>query len=280
MNKLLTGLVFVFVIAQSAVLLAEEASKPPQRADFLQILDKNVDGKVSKDEFFAGMEKKFQSMDVDKSDVISVQELKVYGEKDEQERQKLLQAAKGDTSEKLHSEEAFIKLFVERGENEFEALDKNNDQNLTASELSAGKNTDIQNAIPKMAAGKSLSKQEFIALFTESGKRNFIRLDKDYNGQLSKNEMSFSKSKPKAEVAQSLPKVNAEKTPSSREQHKQVFIKSFFVGIDANNDNQISDTEKKRAFTKLFNRLDNNHDQFITPDEIIAGRQAQTANTP
>lgn len=278
MKKFLFVAVLILLVCQNTLLQADELPKVGKKKDFLQLLDKNADGKVSQEEFFTAMEKKFQHMDIDKSEAISVQELKLYGEKNAEARQKAQQAAKDDTSDKLYTEEAFSKLFIARAEKDFSVLDKNRDQMLTADELNAASTKTVRKGTKNTpVAEKKLSRPEYIAFFTAKAKRYFFKLDKNYDGVLSKAELAAmdAESKPGASLAK--PKASAS-SPVSGEQQKQALIKSFFVGIDSNNDGKISQEEKTASIEKLFNRLDSNHDQFITPDEIIAGQRSPSIN--
>lgn len=281
MNKIavLSSLFFTVISVIAAPSQAEESQKPPQKPDFMKTVDKNADGKASKAEFFAAMEKKFHSMDVDKSEVISVQELKLYGEKDPEALKKLQQAAQDALPEKVYNEEAFIKRFTDRGEKEFTVLDKNHDQELSANELGVKTKVAKKTAKVKPVNEKKILKEDFIAVFTESAERNFAQLDKNYDGELTNDELGIPKSKLKSESvpATQTPELSKSAEPQDKKAvEKQKLIKSFFVGIDANNDGQISNKEKTAAFESLFNRLDSNHDQFITPDEIITGQHSVT----
>jgi Ca2+-binding EF-hand superfamily protein len=274
---------------------AEELKEPLKKPDVIKTVDKNNDGKASKAEFFAAMEKKFHSMDVDKSERVSVQEFKLYGEKDPEARKKAQQAlippvAKTKVIPDRLTEEAFTKGFVDRAEQEFAALDKNHDQTLTASELGVSESPKKKNAKSKPVIEKKIPKEDFIALFTESAERNFAELDNNYDGELTHDELGLPNAiatpavKPKVEPTPESVKTPAPAKPEPKVDVKQIkrqkLINSFFVGIDANKDGQISNQEKNAAFDKLFNHLDTNHDQFITFDEIIAGRHAPVLNNP
>lgn len=282
MNKIsaVSGLFFTAISVISPPLQAEEIPKTPAKPDFLKTVDQNADGKASREEFFAAMEKKFHSMDVDKSEVISVQELKIYGEKDPEALKKQQQAAQEAIPEKRYSKADFIKRFTERGEQEFSALDKNQNQELSADELGKKPKAHKKNSKNKAVSAKKMLKQDFIAMFSASAERNFAGLDKNHDGALTDIELGLQpKPKIAATVQTSTPSKNAE--PQDKNSlEKQKLINSFFVGIDANNDGQINDKEKTAAFERLFNRLDTNHDQFITPDEIINGQHPATQNTP
>lgn len=287
MNKtLIVSGLFLTVMSVIAIpVQAAETKKPHQKADFLKTVDTNNDAKASKAEFIAAMEKKFSSLDVDKNEAVSVQELKVYGEKDEEARRKALEAAKQSANfGKITSKKKFVKLFTERGEREFAALDKNHDNELSADEVGAEQVKKKKHSKVKQQEKKPMSKAEFVAMFSESAERNFIRLDKNRDGKLTESELGI---KPKAQaVAKNKEKITLPQLPNlsglipslpkpqtvDKKAQQQKLIKSFFVGIDANNDGKISSKEKTAVFERLFNRLDTNHDQHVTQEEIIAGR--------
>jgi Ca2+-binding EF-hand superfamily protein len=277
-------LILAATLLTSSLSQAEESSKPHPQADLLKTIDQNADGKASKAEFFAALEKKFHSMDVDKSDVVSVEELKIYGEKDTEVIKKVQQTAiKKKPLEKSISEETFMKRFTDRAASEFNSLDKNHDKQLSADELGSEKKPKKSVKKTKLAAAKKLSEEEFIRLFTDSAAENFSQLDRDFDGELSAEELNPTKTTPQSKVIQAV----VEKTPidskpmlDDKEKKKQELIKSFFVGIDANQDGKINAKEKAVAFERLFQRLDSNHDQFITQDEIIAGRHHAAVNAP
>lgn len=276
MNKTLTvSSLFLSVISLVATpAYAVETKRPHQKADFLTTVDKNKDGKASKAEFIAAMEKKFNSMDVDKSEAVSVQEFKIYGEKDEEARKKALQAAKQTANvEKMIAKKNFLKLFTDRAEREFAALDKNQDNELSADEVGAKKSKKKKNAKAKQVK-KTMPKAEFVAIFTDKAEQVFTKLDKNRDNKLADSELGIKhKSKAKPALPE-LPKLSSEPKPKSADKKapQQKLIKSFFVGIDANNDGKISSKEKSIVFERLFNRLDTNHDHLITQEEIIAGR--------
>ncbi len=287
MNKTLTvpGLFLTAISVIATAAQAAETPKPHQKADFLKTVDTNKDGKASKAEFIAAMERKFSSMDVDKNEAVSVQELKVYGEKDEDARRKALEAARQSGNlGKITSKKKFVKLFTERGEREFAALDKNHDAELSADEVGAEKVKKKKHSKNNQQEKKPMSKAEFVGMFSESAERNFVRLDKNRDGKLTEAELGI---KPKTQaVAKNKEKIALPELPRlssllpslpkpqtvDKKAQQQKLIKSFFVGIDANNDGKISSKEKNMVFEKLFNRLDTNHDQHITQEEIIAGR--------
>jgi hypothetical protein len=277
MNK---TLFFTAMFLFSFAIAAEQPDKPVAKADFLKTVDKNNDGKVSKEEFFAAMEKKFRSMDVDKSEVISVQELKVYGEKDPEARKKIQQAAQEALPEKVFDEETFIKQFTDRGEKEFAVLDKNHDDKLSPEELGVKKKPAKKNSKTKPEADKAILKEDFVAMFTENAEHNFFQLDKNYDGELTNDELSLSKAQIKLIFPALAEPVIEKKSSEDKLSDKQKIIKSFFVGIDANKDELISNDEKNAAFTRLFNRLDTNHDQFVTPTEIAEGHQTSSVEHP
>lgn len=295
MNKTaaLTSLFFTLILLTS-ISQAEEAKKTPSnKADLLKTVDKNKDGKASKQEFIAAMERKFKSMDVDKNEAVSVQELKVYGVKDAEARRKALQAAKlVGRSEKIISKKKFIKLFTHRAEREFASLDKNHDNELSANEVGANKSKKKTKVKAKPQIKKNMPKADFVALFSDAAERNFSKLDKNRDGKLTNSELGIkpknkqiflakakpvSQPKPKS-VLPTLPKIfsflhsSPKPKPIDKKVQRQKLIKSFFTDIDANNDGNISNKEKKFVFERLFSRLDSNHDQLITQDEIIAGR--------
>lgn len=287
MNKTITlsSLIFTLISLISPHTQATETKTPPQKNDFLTAVDQNKDGKADKAEFMAAMEKKFNSMDVDKSEAVSVQELKIYGEKDEEARKKALQAAKQqDDFKKIISKKNFTKQFTDRAEREFSGLDKNHDNELSADEVGAKKLKKKKNAKTKHQPAKPMAKADFIALFSASAERNFTRLDKNRDGKLTDSELGIKpiatpQPKPKAKTVlpalpslSSLLPVPSQSKPLDKTAQQQKLIKSFFVGIDANNDGKISAKEKNTVFENLFQRMDTNHDQIITQDEIIAGR--------
>ena len=279
------SLIFTATLLTSPLTHAEEeAKKPHPQADLLKTVDQNADGKASKAEFFAAMEKKFHSMDVDKSDVVTMEELKIYGEKDQEVLKKAQHTAeKYRPLEKPIGEEEFMKRFTDRAASEFSALDKNQDKQLSADELGSEKKSKKSAKKTKPAATKKLSEEEFIRLFTDSAAENFSQLDRDFDGELSSEELNPAKTKSEPTAAKPVvekPALPAKPPLDEKEQKKQAFIKSFFVGIDANKDEKISTQEKTAAFERLFQRLDSNHDQFITQDEIIAGRHHAAVNAP
>lgn len=274
-------LTLIFFTANSGQ--AADSKKPPQKADFLKTVDSNKDGKASKAEFVAAMEKKFNSMDVDKSEAVSVQELKIYGEKDEQARNKALQSAKQAVNfEKAFSKSGLEKLFTDRAESEFSGLDKNQDGELSADEVGVKKSKKKKNTKAKQVK-KPLSKAEFVAIFIEKSAQAFAKFDKNKDGKVTESELGV-KPKIKAAPAKStlpeLPAALVKASVSEKKAKRQALIKSFFVGIDANNDGKISSKEKNTVFERLFKRLDTNHDQLITEDEIIAGRHTPLAEQP
>jgi Ca2+-binding EF-hand superfamily protein len=274
MMKLLLTLFGVLAVFLLGSVQAEEGKTLPKKTDFLKLLDKNADGKVSKAEFFAALEKKFAGLDVDKSEAVSVEELKLYGEKDPQALQKAQETALADAPVSVWNEEAFVKQFTARGEKAFAALDKNHDLQLTGGELTAAKKSSAKELKDKMSAEEqNLPQEDFIALFKEYAESEFFRLDRNYDGELDNEEMGIPKAKLKAKLAPPVKTPDVSTLEEKQAREKQRLVKSFFAGIDANNDGQISETEKSAAFTRLFNRLDINHDGFVTPDEIIAGRQ-------
>jgi Ca2+-binding EF-hand superfamily protein len=276
MNKTATFISLFFNIMFLMATLPSQAAEPqklPQKTDFIKTVDKNADGKVSKAEFFAAMAKKFDSMDVDKSEVLSVQEFKLYGEKDVAARKKAQQAATPEIlAEKTLSEEAFTQRFIDRAEREFIVLDKNHDNEISSAE--AGVKTKPKKT--KKTLEKNMTQDEFVSLFTESAAQHFSQLDKNFDGELTNEELGLLKSRPEPKAKTAV--IAAEPQPDAKQVQKQKLIKSFFAGMDANNDGQISTTEKNAAFERLFNRLDSNHDQFITQDEIIASQHAPAAN--
>lgn len=280
MNKtLIASSLFFTVISFIAIpTQALETKKLHRKADFLTTVDKNKDGKASKAEFIAAMEKKFNSMDVDKSEAVSVQEFKIYGEKDEEARKKALQAAKQTANvEKMIAKKNFLKIFTDRAEREFAALDKNQDNELSADEVGAKKSKKKKNPKAKQVK-KTMSKAEFIAIFTDKAEQVFTKLDKNRDNKLADSELGI-KHKTKAKPAlPELPKLSSEPKSTDKKAPQQKLIKSFFVGIDANNDGKISSKEKNIVFERLFNHLDTNHDQHITQEEIIAGRHTPLTN--
>jgi EF hand len=298
MNKTraVSSLFWMVISLLASAIQAEELKEPLKKPNFIKTVDKNNDGKASKAEFFAAMEKKFHSMDVDKSEIVSVQEFKLYGEKDPEARKKAQQAVitpvvKTNVIPDRLTEEAFTKGFLDRAEQEFAALDKNHDQTLTASELGVDEKPKKKNTKAKPVVEKKIPKEDFIALFTESAERNFAELDNNYDGELTHDELGLpsSTATPAVEakkVEPTPPPVTApapakpEPKMDAKQIEKQKLIKTFFEGMDTNKDGQISNPEKNATFDKLFNHLDTNHDQFITFDEIIARRHAPVLNNP
>ncbi len=273
--------VFLTVFFLNSYAVAAESSIPPtQTADFLTVVDKNGDGQVDKKEFFTAMEKKFRSLDVDKSDTVSMQELKVYGEKDPRARQTLHNAALETVPVKILDEEAFIKLFTDRAEQEFSSLDKNHDNELTAAELGGEKKSRKKRAKSAVETHNSVFKEDFVADFVESAERKFAELDKNYDDELDNAELGVPKAQIKAVFPTlSLP-ADAKNPAENESSESQKLIRSLFVGIDSNHDALISPAEKKAAFERLFNRLDSNHDELITAAEITQGRHKSAPDTP
>jgi hypothetical protein len=273
MNKPLMLTTFLMAAFFSVSALATETHKPA-KADFFKVVDNNADGKVTQAEFIAAMEKKFHSMDVDKSDVVSVEEFKVYGEKlppDNKDKN-----AKLIATVKMLSKEDFVRLFDKRAEQEFSQLDKNHDNQLSAAELGVSQKKPKKSS-KKTVTEKLLGKEDFIALFRKHAAAAFASLDKSHDHQLSDAELG----QPKPTVP-TAPKVTSQPQPQPKPPapltKQQKLVNSLFVGIDANNDGLISYAEKNAAFIRFFNHLDTNHDQLITPDEIIAARYKSSAN--
>jgi Ca2+-binding EF-hand superfamily protein len=271
-------ILFTILFLSAALVTAEESTPPPRGVNFLTLFDTNQDGKVSQDEFFAALEKKFAPLDVDKNGILTVQELQIYAEKDVEAKQKARHALHLDIpQERSYSESEFNQLVTERAEQEFIALDKNRDNQLNADEIGLKKKPVKKNAKKKdtakqVAGEKTVLKEDFIALFNETAEQKFFALDRDYDGMLTAEELGLVKLRPRL-----MPSTQQTDTPpvtdrQAAEKHK--LIKSFFSGIDANHDTIISNDEKIAAFKRFFNRLDTNLDGFVTPTEIAGGRQA------
>ena len=286
MNKIVavSSLFFVVISSVAVCVQAAEAKKPHQKAGFLQTVDTNKDGKASKAEFIAAMDRKFNSLDVDKNDSVSVQELKIYGEKDEEARRRALKiAAQAGFFEKIISKGYFLQLYTERAWRDFAMLDTNDDNVLSADEVGAGKSKRQKNAKAKNHKARAMSKDEFVGIFIENATRDFLRLDKNHDGMLTETELGVKpqiQHPPSLDEPADLPKISKpsaqlslpHKPRADKKALQQKLIKSFFFGIDTNHDGKISTKEKSVVFDNLFKRLDTNHDQFITQDEIIAGR--------
>ncbi len=170
-------------------LQAEEAKKEKPakvKRGFLEKFDANNDGKVSKEEFKGYMEKRFQRMDVDKDNTVSVDELAQY-RRQQQNKSKASKLARFDTNgDGSISKEEFIASRIKQIENRFLKLDKNKDSKLTTDEFAKKKNqyaTLFEN-IDANKDGKISNEEKDAAL-----ERLFNRLDQNQDQIVTEKEI-------------------------------------------------------------------------------------------
>ncbi len=170
-------------------LQAEEAKKEKPakvKRGFLEKFDANNDGKVSKEEFKGYMEKRFQRMDVDKDDTVSMDELAQYRRQQENKGKKSKLARLDTDGDGSISKEEFIASRIKQIENRFLKLDKNKDGKLTTDEFAKKKNqyaTLFEN-IDANKDGKISNEEKDAAL-----ERLFNRLDQNQDQIVTEKEI-------------------------------------------------------------------------------------------
>ncbi|MDQ7090676.1 MAG: EF-hand domain-containing protein [Methylococcales bacterium] len=113
----------------------KKEQKAKVKRGFLKKFDTDKDGKVTKEEFKAAMDRRFQRMDKNEDETVTVKEL-------EQNRQRRQDKNKNKKFSNLDSDkdnaislEEFLVPRIKRNEKKFLEFDKNNDGKLTADEL-------------------------------------------------------------------------------------------------------------------------------------------------
>jgi len=181
MNKIIifSGLFLGSILLLQSPLQAEEVKKEKPakiKRGFLEKFDVNKDGKVSKEEFKSYMGKRFQRMDVDKDDVITIDELGQY-ERGQQNKSKKSKLARLDSDGNGSiSKEEFIAPRIKQIEKKFLKLDKNKDGKLTTDEFAKKKiqHSALFENIDANKDGKISNEEKDAAL-----DRLFNRLDQD-----------------------------------------------------------------------------------------------------
>jgi len=181
MNKIIifSGLFLGSILLLQSPLQAEEVKKEKPakiKRGFLEKFDVNKDGKVSKEEFKSYMGKRFQRMDVDKDDVITIDELGQYERGQQKKRKKSKLARLDSDGDGSISKEEFIAPRIKQIEKKFLKLDKNKDGKLTTDEFAKKKiqHSALFENIDANKDGKISNEEKDAAL-----DRLFNRLDQD-----------------------------------------------------------------------------------------------------
>jgi hypothetical protein len=109
-----------------------------------------------------------------------------------------------------------------------------------------------------------VSKAEYIARADE----RFARMDKNSDGQLSADEMA-----PRREMAAApAAPAGADTAPPAAPPAAGAMRSRMFERLDTNHDGMVSRDEYRAQVAERFDRLDTNHDGFLDQAEMTAGR--------
>jgi Ca2+-binding EF-hand superfamily protein len=234
----------LFVVFVAALLQAQDG-KPQKGAGrpnpYLQRMDKNGDGQVSKDEY-QGLPGTFEKLDADQDGSLTDVELRQMG--------RVMQQAMWDAIDR----EAL-----------FKALDANGDGNITLAELKAAPLGELLVA-QQDGARKTLGAQ--------AAKASLVRrYDKNGDGAISRDEF------PQDRVAMfdrldknEDGKIDADEMAAVQNRQGGGARGGIIGRLDKNGDGRISREEFPQDRTDQFNRLDTNEDGQIDEAELRAGR--------
>jgi Ca2+-binding EF-hand superfamily protein len=149
--------------------------------------------------------------------------------------------------------------FEQSSSDRFKRMDADNNDKITHDEfLSYTKKRRAErqkNKFNRMDTNKdsNISRQEYMDYRMKKAEKKFDRMDKDNNGSVTNNEFATCKSKKHG------------KFKGKRE-------KRIFHHMDKDNDGIVTKTESHDSWSSWFKRIDANHDNVVTADEIKSYR--------